>query len=104
MKTIVEGFFLLEDVGHFNTLNMMWNVDSTPTKMDIVAGEIYHVKVESDPKIPGGLMSTIVHQETKASTVVLGNVIQDRNSKTYVMKNDRYRMQWSKPPKTARKR
>jgi hypothetical protein len=85
----------ITDVGNFNTLVRGWyNVgETTMHDYELSVGCRVNIKVFSDNTVPGGVYSQITKQD-KASTTVLGNIIHNRSSADYVMKSDRYRIQF----------
>ncbi|AUR86029.1 hypothetical protein NVP1081O_294 [Vibrio phage 1.081.O._10N.286.52.C2] len=97
-KLIENKTVKITDVGNFNLVVKFWYEDeddtTCDTEMTLDVGDIVNLKVFEDPTVPGGVYSRVL-KTTKQYTTTLGNVVQDRTSKDYVMKNDKHRIQFT---------
>lgn len=92
-KLLKQKVVEITDVGNFNILNKEWfSIQKLGNVNDeLKVGEVLGIRVYEDLTVPSGIYSHIIRKD-KSYTNVLGDVLQDRNDKDYVMKNDKFRL------------
>ncbi|CAL9992130.1 hypothetical protein VPHD482_0356 [Vibrio phage D482] len=88
----------ITDVGNFNVLVKSWYVEGDFVRgVTLEVGDVVNIKEYNDPLVSGGVYSAIkVSKDGNVySTTVLGRLVFDRTDSSYVMKNDKHRIQYS---------